>query len=417
MLKKIVILIAMMFFVLDAKASVRDFDSYFKVDMQTQIPDTSELIRKLFSSNELYDKGFTSRLKMGNRFKKEFSQIIKFYGLSEKRIKNSYEDELLEVLSWIPKEMYQYIGPMLHEVPGMSEKILNLPGIKETKNQFPEKIAKRVEAIEDIEYISPALYILLMPELWGEDNPKDLDEPITTPVKSPKPPKDIPDFLKKKLGMPIKAPKTPAPSVKKATPISSKYRTINPTLVSPLTTKDAEAFISTLEEIEQWGNADDMRVYAEVIKAQHVLDMWEQQEGTALYQNELKDVVNPCQRLVLKMRFAGLYAEFKGLLSKYGYTPEEWAYVGDKTIKAFRVASSTLDVAYAVNYHKRGYYNKYIETLPEKWKKEMYANEAAIIKMYTVFKEDVEAVRPIKDDIDQKFLKLRGVLLTAPIIY
>ena len=417
MLKKIVILIAMMFFVLDAKASVRDFDSYFKVDMQTQIPDTSELIRKLFSSNELYDKGFTSRLKMGNRFKKEFSQIIKFYGLSEKRIKNSYEDELLEVLSWIPKEMYQYIGPMLHEVPGMSEKILNLPGIKETKNQFPEKIAKRVEAIEDIEYISPALYILLMPELWGEDNPKDLDKPITTPVKSPKPPKDIPDFLKKKLGMPIKAPKTPAPSVKKATPISSKYRTINPTLVSPLTTKDAEAFISTLEEIEQWGNADDMRVYAEVIKAQHVLDMWEQQEGTALYQNELKDVVNPCQRLVLKMRFAGLYAEFKGLLSKYGYTPEEWAYVGDKTIKAFRVASSTLDVAYAVNYHKRGYYNKYIETLPEKWKKEMYANEAAIIKMYTVFKEDVEAVRPIKDDIDQKFLKLRGVLLTAPIIY
>ena len=32
---------------------------------------------------------------MGNRFKKEFSQTIKFYGLSEKRLKNNYEDVLL----------------------------------------------------------------------------------------------------------------------------------------------------------------------------------------------------------------------------------------------------------------------------------------------------------------------------------
>ena len=52
-------------------------------------------------------------------------------------------------------------------------------------------------------------------------------------------------------------------------------------------------------------------------------------------------------------------------------------------------------------------------------KTEFRAKEPALLdaEINVVDKEDVEAVRPIKDDIDQKFLKLRGVLLTAPIIY
>ena len=114
MLKKIFIFIMLVFYTAPTYAGIEDFDKYFNVKMDIELPDLKDL----------YDKGFTSRLKMGNRFKKEFSQTIKFYGLSEKRLKNDYEDDLLEVLSWMPKETYQYIGPMLHEVPGMSEKIL-----------------------------------------------------------------------------------------------------------------------------------------------------------------------------------------------------------------------------------------------------------------------------------------------------
>ncbi len=417
MLKKIFILVMLVLFSPTSDAAIDDFNKYFYVNMNMELPDLKALVNKYFDTKDLYDKGFTSRLKMGNRFKKEFSQTIKFYGLSEKRLKNNYEDDLIEVLSWMPKETYQYIGPMLHEVPGMSEKVLNLPGIKETKNQFPENVAKRMQAIEDIEHISPAFYVLLMPEIWGEKDPNNLDKPKSLPVKRPKPDKDIPDFLKKKLDMPIKAPPAPSQKIKKKASVESKYRTISPSLTSPLTTKDAEAFVETIDELEAWGNKDDMRIYSEIISGQYLLDVWEEEKGISLYQNELKDVVNPCQRLVLKIKFAGLYEEFKGILAKYGYTPEEWAYVGDKTIKAFRVASASLEIAHAVNYHKKGYYNHYIERLPEKWKKEMYANEAAIIKMYAVFREDVEAVRPLRDKIDAKFLKLRNVLLTAPIIY
>lgn len=400
-----------------AKADIGEFNHYFNVDMGIELPNIKELIKKYFDTKDLYDKGFSSRLKMGNRFKKEFSRTIKFYGLSEKRLKNNYEDELLEVLGLLPKEMYQYIGPMLHEVPGMSEKILNLPGIKETKNKFPKRVAEKMLALEDVEYLSPSLYVLLMPELWGETDKTDLDKPVQKQVKKPKPPRDIPDFIKKKLDMPVDTPKTPSSKIKKTNPVNNNYRTISPTLTSPLTTKDAEAFMSTIDELEAWGETDNMRIYSEIISGQYLLDMWEQENGTSLYQNELKDVVNPCQRLVLKIKFAGLYEEFKYILAKYGYTPEEWAYVGDKTIKAFRVASASMETAYAVNYHKRGYYNHYIERLPEKWKREMYANEATIIKMYAVFREDVEAVRSLREALDSKFTRLRGVLLTAPIIY
>lgn len=417
MFVRIFLLVFSFFIVLRAEAKVGDFNKYFKVDMTAEIPDPEEFMKKYLDMSNIYDKGYTSRYKMGNRFKIEFSKVIKFYGLSEKRLKNSYEDELLEALSWLPKEMYQYIGPMLHEVPGMSEKILNLPGIKETKNQFPQKVAKRAQEIEDIEFLSPALYILLMPELWGENEPKDLDEPEEIPVKKPNNIKDIPNFLKNKIGLEQEAPKPPKASTTKKTSVASNYRTINPTLTSPLTTKDAEAFADTIEEIVKWGEGDGYRVYGNIITGEYLLDMWEQENNTALYQNELKDVVNPCQRLVLKMRFGGVYNEFKGLLAKYAFTPEQWAYVGDKTIRAFRVASSTAEVAHAVSYHKKGYYDHYIKHLPEKWKNEMYANQAAIIKMYSVFREDVNAVLPVKEKIDEKFIKLQGVLLTAPIIY
>ena len=65
----------------------------------------------------------------------------------------------------------------------------------------------------------------------------------------------------------------------------------------------------------------------------------------------------------------------------------------------------------------RGYYDNYIRRLPKKWQDEMYAVEAAIIKMYTALKEDVEAVRPHQRELAEKMIKIRGVMLTAPIFY
>lgn len=404
-----------------AVAKISDYDKYFRVDMKMEIPEINEYIKKLDSKYSLYDKGYDSRFKMGNSFKKEFSQTIRSYGMSEGRIKNSYEDDLIDLLNWLPKESYQYIGPMLHQVPGMSEKILNMPGIKETKNKFPEDTAERMKGIENIEFMSPALYFLLMPEIWGEKKPENLDKPKPKRVKKPRVTIDLPDYLKEKADVPTKvAEKKPASATKKTKPASvmaGKLRTLSPSLTTPLTTKDVRAFVNTIDSIIEFGMKDNMRNFSKLIIGESLLDIWEQEQGTALMQNSLKDLVNPCQRLILKTKFAGLYDEFASIVVKEGFSPEEWAYTCDKTIKAFRVLEANQSIAYAVKYHRRGYYDQYINQLPKKWREEMFATEAAIVKMYTVFKEDVDVVRPYQKELYQKFLKNNGMILTAPIFY
>ena len=402
-------------------AGVSEFDRYFKVDMLIPLPDLDMYYKKITDTSGLYDKGYRSRWKIGNRFKKEFSQTIKFYGMSEGRIKADYEDELLELLSWMPKEYYPYIGPMLHEVPGMPEKILNLPGIKETKNQFPEKIADRFVGVEDIEYLSPGLYFLLMPDLWEKKEPAP--EERLKPIRAKKPRVNI-DMLEL-LKTPVKQPEKTAErkqgqanvTAKKQSNVTANLRTINPTLTSKLTAKDVEAVIDTLDPIMEWGLKDDMKNYAKLIVGEVILNYWEKDEGTALDQNDLKDIVNPCQRLVLKTRFSGQYEEFAQIVANQGFSPEEWGYTCDKTIKAFRVAEANLPMAHAIEYHRRGYYNQYINQMPPKWQRQMYAMEAALIKMYTVFKEDVAAVSPYKNKIREKIVKMHGLMLTGPIIY
>ena len=421
MKKLLLIVLALLTTTQNVSAKLSDYDKYFRVDMQMEIPDINEYIKKLDSKYRLYDKGYDSRLKMGNQFKKEFSQTIRFYGMSEGRLKNSYEDELMEVIGWLPKESYQYIGPMLHQIPGMSEKILNMPGIKETKNKFPEDVAERMKGVENLEFMSPALYFLLMPEIWGEKKPEDLDRPKQKRVRKPKVDIELPNYLREKADLPSKtAEMLPALAVKKTKPasvMSGKLRTLSPTLTSPLTTKDVAAFTNTIDAIMEFGMKDNMRNFSKLIIGETLLDIWEQEHGTSLMQNSLKDIVNPCQRLVLKTIFAGLYNDFASIVVKEGFSPEEWAYTCDKTVKAFRVLDANQSIAYAVRYHRRGYYDKYINQLPKKWKDEMFATEAAIVKMYTVLKGDVEATRPYYEELSKKFLKIKGMMLTAPIFY
>lgn len=201
----------------------------------------------------------------------------------------------------------------------------------------------------------------------GRKKPEDLDRPKTVRVKKPKIDTELPDFLKDKAEFPEKnAEKKKASSVRKAKPaFALSLRTIAPTLTSPLTSKDVAAFTATIDDVMEFGTRDNMRNYSKLIVGEALLDIWEQENGTALKQNSLKDIVNPCQRLVLKTRFAGIYDEFASVVVKQGFSPEEWAYTCDRTIKAFRVAEANQATAYAVRFHRRGYYDNYIRRLPK----------------------------------------------------
>ncbi len=404
---------------LTATANIADYKHYFDVKMDMDLSDLKTYILKMKELAKVYDKGYVYRSKIDKKFKTEFSRTIKNYGLSENRIKSYYEDDLLDMIKMMPKEYYQYIGPMLHEVPGMSEKILNLPGIKETKNKFPEKIADKYKGLENIEFLSPALYVALMPDLW-ERKPEDLDTPEEVKIERPKKPVHLPDYLNGKIEMPQPQAENLKSSAKVKVakkPVDHSIRTLYPTLTSPLTTKDAEAFLATLDSINAWGEANNNRNSLAIIRANVLLDFMEKEKQAPLTQTNLKDMVNPCQNLVLKTRIAGNYSSFRTIVAKEGFSPEEWAYTCDKTIKAFRVVEANHALAQAIQFHRRGYYHKYIEMLPEKWQVPMYESEAALVAMYTVLKEDVEAVRPIRNKIFEKFNQNDARLITTPIIY
>lgn len=408
-------IVLIMFLVLGWSANaVADISAYrhsFDIKMDMDLSDLEKYARKMREQSKVYDRGYRSRYDMGNKFKSEFSKVIKSYGTSESRIKSSYEDDLMEMINMLPKEAYQYIGPMLHEIPGMSEKILNLPGIKETKNKFPEKIDDKYKAIEDIEFISPALYVILMPKDFAKEK-MDLDKPENVPAKKNKRHARIPDFFNENTVLPEKGEGKPVKGIGASTVDQSK-RTLFPTLTSPLTTADAEAFLTSFDDVVQWGN----KYLPTIVRAGVLLNYIEQEQGTSLIQNNLKDMVNPCQSLVLKTRVAGLYDEFRSVVGKQGFSPEEWAYTCDKTLKAMRIIEANHSKSYAVQFHRRGYYDHYIKMLPEKWQGSMRESEAAIVAMYSALKSDVEAVKPVNEKILQKIIENDGVILTMPIIY
>ena len=80
------------------------------------------------------------------------------------------EEDIYNALKRLPPIAYPYIGPYLHSVPYMSERILNMPGIKETKGKFPTRIAPQMRgyAKKYGKYMSKHLYVFLMPEAWPQ---------------------------------------------------------------------------------------------------------------------------------------------------------------------------------------------------------------------------------------------------------
>ena len=134
------------FAVLPLCAAERDYSDYFQIDLDMKLPTLAELQKK-YVINQNYDRKYEFYWNIGNVFDNVFRATISTYGMNEKRLKNENEEALIEMLKGIPPEYYQYIGPYLHTVPNISEKVLNMPGIKETKNQFPKIIAPQLQDI------------------------------------------------------------------------------------------------------------------------------------------------------------------------------------------------------------------------------------------------------------------------------
>ena len=384
-----------------------DYAGRFEVDMKEDIPPLEEL-RKMFAPKPVYDRKFDYFWNIGKIFDKGFAQTIRSYGTRQTRLKWPGEETMLEQLKNTPKEYYPYIGPYLHTIPGISEKVLNLPGIKETKNRFPKRVAPQLADIENLEFMSPALYFVLMPELW-KDN--DVSREKMKFQRLPQTNRYDTKFIKKV--METVPPEDYAPGATPQEPLQSRLRTISPDATSPLTGKDVQAVVRSLEALADYG--ENINNKAKIIEAGALLDAWENSKGTGAILPNIKDLVNPCQRLVQKIRMQGMEHEFSAIIAGEGFNMEEWAYTCDKTIKAYRVLRMSTPELMTLLLYKRNVYQNQLNAYPEKIAPSVAVTMQSMVEMYKAPLNDVLEVKKNHQAVKDAFEKIRYRIVFQPI--
>lgn len=381
-------------------AGVSDFASFFEMDLEKDKLPTMQELYVLMKKHEVYDKKYESFFDLLGDFDEEFKNTIASYGMQEKRLKGESEDQYIEFLSHMPKKYYQYLGPQLFEVPNMSEKVLNLPGIKETKNKFPTRIAKAVKDIEGIEHLSTHLYFLLMPEVWGE-----YDDDIEYPKLTPYFPKLI---YNKNLG-PIlrKFVKTEKfkPGYKEDNKkTKSDLRTLRPTKDSLLTSADIKAFLATIDEVNEWANQfENVDMFS---RATILWNMYDREGPIGKYVPAgYMDLIHPCARFVQKSKMLGKENELGAIVAKKGFTINEWGYTCDKTIKAHRVANIKTHMVRLVREFKKGHYDYDIKSLSNYTQNVRFALMQGIIQAHKAPMSDVLEYRKNRKEFEEKLRK------------
>lgn len=412
-MKKFLYTLLMMLYTIPAHSQLKEYIHLYDVDLQEQIPYLWRVHEEYKKDNSYYDRKYDYKWRIPSVFNSDFRQKIKTFGSVEKRFDNPDEEELLRDLKRIPKAMYPYIGPMLHNVRGLSGKILDMPGIKETKNKFPDKIASRLRDIPDIEFVTPDLYLFLSPQFWGEDLntlefPKELSEPV-----EPSRIRINPQFIRRirekvKISdfYPGAAPKVPDLGLRNYTADKN----------TPLSGADVQAFLNTFDGLEKFRKTGYNEL--NLIMIDSLINYWDDKNGTDKQVSFLKSVVNPCQTIVRKVKWAGLRSQFQDAIGGEAFGLDDWAYTCDKTMKAYRVLSMKQPHIAIINALRRGYPYTQLDKLkftPEERLRQRYFLEA-VLHLYDSNSADLAAVRPFYKQITEKLLKIDYLYAGTPFV-
>lgn len=398
----------------NANAQLKEFEHIYDIDLDEKIPLLWRVKKEYMKETSLYDWKYEYTWRIPSGFNYDFKQKIKYFGSVEKRIQNDDEESLLRDLKRMPKEYYPYIGPMLHNMKGLSGKILDMPGIKETKNKLPSKIASRLQDLPNLKFLSPELYIYLMPQIWGEDM-----DTLEFPHQKDSKPQDIPN---------IKINPEFIKNIKKKVPVSDywlgaktkskKYDIRNYTADAdtPLSNADVKAFINTLDGLFRFRLQKDYEIRN--ILVDQLIGFWEEKQGIDRNVSFLKTVVNPCQTIVRKIKWTGLRNEFQKVIGEQSFGLDDWAYTCEKTLKAYRVVDIPYGYTAMLKIVRKGYFYRLLERYytPEEIQQIKYFIEATL-HLYDTTPHDVEIVKKHKDQLFQKLLKFKNHFMGTPLIF
>lgn len=392
-----------------AASGAQEYSKSFEIDLEAPLPTQQELIKKYVVDKPDYDNRYSFGWNIGKVFDDIFNLTIVNYGNQEKRLKPQNEEVLLDLLSNLPKESYEYIGPYLHTVQGISEKVLNLPGIKETKNKFPSRIAPQLKDIEDLEFLSPYLYFVLMPEAWP-DNYKPVERPKRK-LYSPKIVYDPKFYERIDSYVSVEEFVKDDNSLPKVT--KSDLRTLKVTKNSPLTSADVKAFNRSLSKVSDFGKSGDN--FINLIHVGGLFNVWEQEQGKGLPVNAVKDLVNPCQRLVQKVKIIGKELDFAKTVSTEGFDVNGWAYTCDKTIKAYRVSRMSSNMLLAIKSYQKGIYDTSLAYMNDKNRALQFSTMQSAVEMHKAPMNDVLEVIKNRKELEDELSKMQNMLIVSPI--
>ena len=322
------------------------------------------------------------------------------------------EDDIYRLILMLPKYAYQYIGPFIHEMPYVSDRILNIPGIKETKGKFPTRIAPQMQeyAKKYGKYMSTHLYIYLMPEAWaftereketfkgytkivtiGDDGKAEglfdvKNRSLLTKHKMPDPEKYRSGEALKK----IVRPQTPADQV---------------TQTSPLTEGDVEAALDSFKKIEQAFGTNRFDDFHTALRDMSLSD-----------NNLMEEMLNPMQTLVGKINRLPEKEKFAKTVAQNGFTPESWGITVDKIIKARRVANMSPAVALNLAaWRKLKAPPKYFKVMTPHDQQVSWDSIQLFLGMYTTTRENLFAVKNYGSNIRDVFATNDMMVIETPV--
>lgn len=406
------VIVASILSIAPAYAGNSMFAKFYEIDLENDPLPSQEELEGMLDKHSDYNRNFDSPFDLIGDFDSGFAQIIASYGHQEKRLKSFDEDIMIDAIKQFAPIYYQYIGPQLFTVPGMSEKILNMPGIKETKNKFPTRIAEEVKDIENLEFLSPSLYFILMPEAWPgyEYNSEEPKLPPYHPKIRYNP--QFYAFIKEIVPMNEYMPGYKAPSGKSR----DDLRTIFPNANTVLTSADVKAVIVSLDKVEDWLKKpkNEYQIY----RIGTLLTMYEQEDEVGRYaHSEIRNMVNPCARLVQKARILGRESELAALVAPHGFTLNEWAYSCDKVVHAYRLSHITYGMMQNIRLFQRGVYDGLYNRFSPQSRNHILATMQAVIKAYQAPLRDVLAVRKNRVELDKKIKNRNFEILGHPMFF
>ena len=384
----------------------------YAINPKEDVPDVEKLIKEYRKQNSGFDRHFAFRWAMPKKFDRQFENVYQALAADERHISSKMEEVLYQKLKQMPKEMYPYIGPYLHTLPQLSGRILDMPGIKETKNKFPDVVAEKYKDIENIEYLSPWLYILLMPEMAGEkefayEYPQ-FQEPQYTSLKK----RTInPEFLQKI------ADQTPVSATGSAKNDDDndgiRHYVMTPT--TPLSGEDVKAFSNTLSDLYDF----NMENRIKLIYTKSLISYWEEKNGGKKNFYFYKQLANPCAAMVRNIRWNNKAADFQSVIGKNGFGLDDWALVCDKTLKAYRRANMSLAMMLSIRGIQSGAIERYYNANGVSGEAlEGISNMLGAAKeMYNAPKEDVNTVKPYMSLLSKKMPAVNSYFLGAPLMF